>query len=84
MISSCIEIDVLEGFGSTRAGLRVIVRLEELNVLIVRAIDSKLNSHIGRKVKVGVYKSLELTLAEKVQSVHVRWPLETLAGVLNL
>jgi hypothetical protein len=64
-ISSSVEILVLKGFRSKRTGLRIIARLEELNIGIIRASGIVFNSDIGRQVEVGIKSASAMTAFDR-------------------
>jgi len=54
IISDCIKIDIFESLGSSGTGLRIVIRVEGLKIDVICATDSKFDSNVWRKVKIGV------------------------------
>jgi hypothetical protein len=94
-ISSTIEILVLKCLRSERTGLRIIARLEELNIGIVRASGIVFNSDIRRQVEVGIKSASAMTAFDRgdggelvdvivAGSRTIETGLDTVAFVLDL
>ena len=57
VVSSCIEILVLECLRSSTSSLRIVCRLKRLKIGIVVAVNIKLDGNIGGKIEVGILEN---------------------------
>lgn len=57
VVSSCIEILVLECLRSSASSLRIVCRLKRLKIGVVRAVNIKLDGNIGGKIEVGILEN---------------------------
>ena len=67
--------------------MRIVVRVQRLNVDIVGVVDIVFDGHIRWEVEIRVYTLLmemKTGVEGEIQRVHVRCPLWTLAALVNL